>query len=192
MRQAGYVLTGGASSRMGKDKALLPFRGRTLVEWVAQQVKTAAGSVTLVGSAARYGFLGLPVIEDQHAGCGPLSGIEAALAHSGAEWNLVVACDMPNLTAPFLSWILKEAVAGQEDIVMPVGAGGREPLCAVYRRTCLPAAQDALVREQYKVSEAFRSMRIKLLLVSEQTALVNANTPLDWEAALRHAEARHD
>jgi len=192
MRQAGYVLTGGASSRMGKDKALLPFRGTTLVEWVAQQVKTAAGSVTLVGSASRYGFLGLPLIEDQHAGCGPLSGIEAALAHSAAEWNLVVACDMPNLTAPFLSWILKEAVGGQEDIVMPAGAGGREPLCAVYRRTCLPAARDALAREQYKVSEAFRSMRIKLLPVSEQTALANANTPLDWEAALRHVEACHD
>jgi len=192
MRQAGFVLTGGASSRMGKDKALLPFRGTTLVEWVAQQVHTAARSVTLVGSAARYGFLGLPVIEDQHAGCGPLSGIEAALAHSTAEWNLVVACDMPNLTAPFLSWILKEAVAGHEDIVMPVGANGREPLCAVYRRTCLPAAQDALARKQYKVSEAFRSMRIKLLPVSEQTALANANTPLDWEAALRHVEACHD
>jgi molybdopterin-guanine dinucleotide biosynthesis protein A len=192
MRQAGYVLTGGASTRMGKDKALLHFRGRRLVEWVAQQVEAAAGSVTLVGPVSRYGFLGLPVIEDRHAGCGPLSGIEAALAHSDTEWILVAACDMPNLTAPFLSWILEEAMTGEEDIVMPVGPGGREPLCAAYRSTCLPVAQAALAHKQYKVTEAFRSMRIKLLPVSEQAALANANTPLDWQAALQHAESWND
>lgn len=191
MRQAGYVLTGGASSRMGRDKALLPFRGATLVEWVARQVKTAAGSVTLVGPPSRYSFPGLAVIEDQHAGCGPLSGIEAALGHSTAEWNLVAACDMPNLTSSFLSWLIEEAVAAPEDIVMPLGPAGREPLCAVYRRSCLPAARDALARGQYKLSDAFGSLHTRLLPVSDPTALVNANTPLDWEAALRHAGACH-
>ena len=77
MIQAGFVLAGGKSSRMGRNKALLPYRGRTLVEHVAEIVETAAGSVSVVGDAETYGHLGYPVIEDVIPGCGPLSGIHA-------------------------------------------------------------------------------------------------------------------
>jgi molybdopterin-guanine dinucleotide biosynthesis protein A len=61
---------------MGQDKALLPFRGRTLVECVAQNVKTAAGSATLVGPAGKYSHLGLDVIEDRYQACGPSEGLK--------------------------------------------------------------------------------------------------------------------
>src|SRR2546429_7170548 len=145
MKCAGFVLAGGRSSRMGQDKALLPFKGRTLLEHVAGEVHGAAGNVTLVGDASRYTYLGYPVIEDIVPACGPLSGIHAALTHSTAEWNLVVACDMPEVTAAFLGMMVERAAAGSADAVLPAGPSGLpEPLCAAYHRPSLKAVACAL------------------------------------------------
>ena len=79
MQASGFVLAGGASKRMGQDKALLPYRGTTLVEHVAKTVREAAGSVALIGDPARLGQLGLPVFPDELPSCGPASGIYTAL-----------------------------------------------------------------------------------------------------------------
>jgi molybdopterin-guanine dinucleotide biosynthesis protein A len=75
---------------MGRDKALLPFKGRTLVECVALEVHAVTGGVILVGNINRHSYLSYPVIV--FPGRGPLSGIHAALTVSRSEWNLIVAC----------------------------------------------------------------------------------------------------
>ena len=94
-RMAGFVLVGGNSTRMGRDKAQLPLHGRTLVEHIAGAVAEAAGSVTLIGAPERYPDLGIRMLPDSRPGAGPLGGICTALASTDAEWNLIVACDMP-------------------------------------------------------------------------------------------------
>jgi len=99
---AGFVLTGGSSLRMGRDKALLPIGGSALVERTAERVRAAAGSVTLIGAPSRYAHLGLAVAPDLIADCGPIGGLYTALKMTSADWNLVVACDMPGVTAAFL------------------------------------------------------------------------------------------
>lgn len=176
MHRAGYVLVGGRSSRMGRDKALLPFRGRTLVECVAQNVAIATGSVKLVGDKGKYGSLGLPVLEDRMPGCGPLSGIEAALADSAAELTLVVACDMPSLNPDFLHWILEEA----EKTAAAVTWVRNEPLCAVYRPAAHAAATEALIQGKYKVQFAFASLNVRCLTPTDTSPLTNTNTPEEW------------
>jgi molybdopterin-guanine dinucleotide biosynthesis protein A len=183
MKHAGFVLAGGSSSRMGRDKALLPLGGRTLLEHVAAQVRAAAGSVTVVGPPERYGRLGLTVVPDVIAGCGPLGGILTALTRSPAEWNLIVACDLPGVTTARLRNLLGAAEQTEADCLMPVGAGGRpEPLCAVWRRTCLPAVQRAVREGRYKVTEALTALMVAPYWVAEPGWLVNVNTPEDWAA----------
>jgi molybdopterin-guanine dinucleotide biosynthesis protein A len=179
MQAAGYVLAGGASRRMGADKALLPFRGATLMEHVARAVREAAGSVTVVGPPSKYGLLGLRVIADRRSGCGPLAGIEAALADSPADWALIAACDLPGATAAFFRELLGARAEGVQAVI-PITPDGRwHPLAAAYHRSAAPAVRTALDQGRRKVRDAVESLNIRHFPVGE---LANANTPDDWAA----------
>lgn len=187
---AGYVLVGGRSSRFGSDKVLVPWQGRPLAAQVAEQVRLAAGSVTLVGSPEKYAMLGLPVIDDPVAGFGPLAGLAAALNHSAAEWNIVVACDMPHVTAEFLRHLLRIAAAANPDVLLPLDRRGRaEPLCAVYSIRCREAIAEALRRGIHKMTDAFAALRVRELPLAEYAPFdpdgrlfANLNTPADLAA----------
>jgi molybdopterin-guanine dinucleotide biosynthesis protein A len=183
MTQAGYVLAGGNSSRMGTDKALLERNGITMAQQVAESVRRAAGSVTLIGDPARYGALGLRTIPDHRTGCGPLGGIEAALMDSVADWNLIVACDMPSLSPGLLTDLCAEAARldSGADCLIPRGPdGGPQPLCGVYRGACLGAVSTALDRGVRKVLDLVASLRVHFRDVHEPDLFQNLNTPLDW------------
>lgn len=181
MSRSGYVLAGGRSSRMGRDKALLPFRGRTLAQSIARAVELAAGSATFVGNPQLFAEAGYPAIPDLYPGEGPLGGILTALRHSSADWSLITACDMPELTEPFLRSLLETAEASHGDVLVPRGPSGRrEPLCAVYHRRArahLEAAFGAGVR---RIREALESVREVSYAVAEITPFQNVNTPEDW------------
>ena len=181
MIQAGFVLVGGKSSRMGRDKALLPFRGRTLVEHVAETVATAAGCARLVGDPDAYRHFGYPVFPDVIPGCGPLSGIHTALCHTEADWNLIVACDMPEVSAGFLAMLLQRAEHGGADCLMPAGPSGLpEPLCAAYHRRCLEAITRALARDLRKVTEGLAALDTEIWHVPEASVFQNLNTLQEW------------
>src|SRR6516165_5082771 len=121
---AGFVLVGGRSSRMGRDKALLPAGSRTLAEQIAHSVRQAAGNVTLIGDPEKYASLGLPVISDAVKRRGPMGGIYTALLHSKEDWNLVVACDMPGLTPDFLRALIQAAGRSPQSCLVCEGPGG--------------------------------------------------------------------
>lgn len=182
-RRAGFVLVGGRSSRMGRDKALLPLRGRTMVEVVAAAVAGAAGSATLIGNPDCYGRLGFPVIPDERSGLGPLGGIATALAASHAHWNLIAACDMPNLTTPFLESLFNAAEDGGGDCLLPEANGLPEPLCAVYHVRCLPAIREAIDRGVRKVTDGLSGLRVARLNSHAINHFCNINTPEDWALA---------
>ena len=170
---------------MGRDKALLPFRGASLVEHVARAAAEAAGSVMLVGCPARYSHLSNPVVEDLAPGCGPLGGIHTALTVTGADWNLVVACDMPEVTGPFLSALLEAARSADADCLLPSSDSGRpEPLCAVYHRRCLPGITAALERGVRKVTAALAGLQVVGWNPPQPDSFRNVNTPRDWRSYL--------
>ena len=175
------MLAGGRSSRMGEDKALLPFAGGTLIAHVAGLVEQAAGSVAVVGDPARYAFLGYRVIPDNFPGQGPLAGIEAALAATGSDWNLVVACDMPGLSVAFLRQLLETAGASGADCLLPHGPSGlAEPLCAVYHRRALGVISGSLQRGVRKITDGLAGLRVAQFSVGSTDWFINVNTPAEW------------
>jgi molybdopterin-guanine dinucleotide biosynthesis protein A len=188
---AGYVLVGGRSSRFGSDKALAPWQGRPLALWVAEQVRAVAGSVILVGNPEKYAALGLPLIPDAVEGFGPLAGVAAALGHTRAAWNLIVACDMPHLTREFLAFLLSAARALPGDVLLPAGRRGRlEPLCAVYSSECAGPIAAAVSRGVHKMTDGLAGLRVRRLPFRAYTSFdrdgllfANLNTRADLEAA---------
>lgn len=161
---------------MGRDKAHLSYRGGTLADSVAAAVRAAAGSAVLVGDAGR----GIP---DLYPGEGPLGGILSALEHSQAEWNLVVACDMPALDSDFLGRLLAAAEAARCDAFIPAGPSGRlEPLCAVYRRGALAGLSRAFALGARKIATALEGIHASVWPVAEVSYFQNMNTPEDWAA----------
>ena len=187
----GFVLTGGKSSRMGQDKALLPFGGGPLALWVAGRVQAVCGRVSLVGDGSKYAGLGLPVIEDIYAGQGPLAGIHAALAHSDTPWSLVVGCDMPYLSSDFLGLLLEIAREGNFDAVVPESESfGYEPLCAVYTPACRAPIEEALQSHQRKTRDVFGRLCVRRVARQEWQSydpygklFRNMNTREDYEQA---------
>jgi molybdenum cofactor guanylyltransferase len=165
---------------MGRDKALLPYRGTTLVEHLAQTVQQAAGNVALIGEPARYAGLGYRVYPDKFPGCGPLGGIYTALSESSTDWNLIVACDMPGISANVLRGLLQSAGDSAESCVIAIGPTGEpEPLCALYHRSCLPVLARAIQERRFKMKDLVRELDSKARPV-DASALANVNTPAEW------------
>jgi len=178
-RLSGWVLVGGRSSRMGRDKALIEIGGRPLALVAAEALGVVCESVTLVGDPDRYQALGLTVISDRQRGAGPLSGIEAALGATRSEWNLIAACDMPSLDALLLR---KLARAVADDAAIPQYPDGSiEPLCAVYHQRCHAAAAEALDAGLRRISDFIARLTVRYVQVTDPRPFLNLNTPEDLE-----------
>jgi molybdenum cofactor guanylyltransferase len=181
MQAAGFVLVGGHSSRMGRDKALLPLKSGLLIEHVAAKVAAAAGTVALIGEPQRYGGFGVDCLPDLRSGMGPLAGIEAALESGRGALNLIVACDMPSLETVWLRQLLRAARESDALCVASCEQSGVvHPLCAVYRSSCLPLIRSALDAGRLKLFNLLRELRATTLEIS--TSVWNINTPQEWAA----------
>jgi molybdopterin-guanine dinucleotide biosynthesis protein A len=178
---AGFVLAGGQSRRMGLDKALLRIADQPLVERVARAVEIAAGSATIIGPAERYAHLGRRVIPDEKPGAGPLGGIVTALSATDAEYSVITACDLPDLTAEFLTRLVAFARStGPADCWVPEGPNGLEPLCAVWNARALSKLRCALAAGTRKMKEVIAGIETCTFPVSDGAVFRNVNTPRDW------------
>jgi molybdopterin-guanine dinucleotide biosynthesis protein A len=166
---------------MGRDKARLPINSHLLVEDVAAKVGFVSQSVALVGEWRHYRDLPFEFVDDLRPSLGPLAGLEAALASSRGELNLIVACDMPNLQVEWLRNLVTTAMEFDGDCVLCRDAAGAiHPLCGVWRQQCLPYVRAALDRGQLRVLDLVQELKRDYLPVDE--LIHNVNTPDEWEA----------
>jgi molybdopterin-guanine dinucleotide biosynthesis protein A len=201
------VLAGGASSRFGRDKALVQLGGETLLVRLGAVVRDVAAGVTIVGDESKYGAFGLKCVADGWPGEGPLGGIITALeasARSGggngddeeaysAEWNLIIGCDMPFLTHQWLGYLVERAAVARDADVVVARSGDRlEPLCACWRTSAGDALRGVFEYGVRKVTEAMKHLRMEVLdeahwkrFDSAERLFWNMNTPADYDEAKR-------
>lgn len=188
----GFILVGGASRRMGRDKAELKLGEIDFVQRIAQSLRAVTNSVRLVGSKVNERRWSIPLVRDRYVGCGALGGLHAALAACQAEWALIVACDLPFVSPPFLR-LLAERTAPDHEAVVPLQRDARpQPLCALYRREpCLAAVAELLERGERRVHALLANLqRVRTVtweeyaaLPSSEWLLFNVNSPGDYARA---------
>ena len=189
----GFVLVGGASRRMGTDKAGLVLGGLTQAKRVAAAMAPLVSRVRVVGS--RSAGEDVPNVPDIEPGWGPLGGIHSALAAANCEWALVVACDLPFVTTALLARLCRladESLATSYDAIVPVQSDGRrQGLCALYRRKpCQAVAEDLILRGEHSPRALFETVSTSYLQFAEISDLegseyffLNVNTPENYERA---------
>jgi molybdopterin-guanine dinucleotide biosynthesis protein A len=141
---------------MGLDKVLLAYHGRPLVEHAVGLLREAGLEPHIVGTRADLSAYA-PVIEDLHSDCGPLGGIEAALAATSSEWNIFLPVDLPLLPAFFLRYLKMRADITSATVTIPALAGRPQPLCAVYSRNLLAGIRGSIEAGDYKVMRAIEA-----------------------------------
>lgn len=163
---------------MGADKARLHYTGRPLIERAVELLKTVGLEPHIVGSRPDLAAYA-PVIEDLHPGCGPLGGIEAALATISSEWNVFLPVDLPLLPSEFVSYLIERARITGAAATIPALAGRPQPLCAVYRRVLLVGIRNSLESGNYKVMYGIENaaVRFEMDLFSVEAV---AATRDDW------------
>jgi len=188
----GFILAGGASSRMGEDKSRLRIGGRTFVERIAASLKPLVSRVSLVSSRDDAATHGLEVVRDVHLGCGALGGIHAALASCRAPGAFVVSCDLPFVTDGLFERLEELGIKQGVDAVAPIQEDGRhQPLCTIYARAaCLTVAEELIREGDLRPRSLLRRVRTRFVAFDELSDLegsemffVNVNTPEDYEKA---------
>jgi molybdopterin-guanine dinucleotide biosynthesis protein A len=187
----GFILVGGASSRMGRDKARLELGGRSFVERVASALAQVTVRVSVVG--AREGETAdwhLPVVPDLYAKWGALGGLHAALAACRAPWAAVVACDLPFVTGELFARLA--ALRENFDAVVPVQSDGHwQPLCALYRvEPCRERAEQLIASGERRPRALLHTVRTRRVEMAELADIAgaplfftNVNTPEDHALA---------
>ena len=186
---SGILLAGGASTRMGTDKALLAVGGLALATRVARLLAEACDEVIVAsGDGERLGWLGLLQVADSVPSAGPLAGIVAGLERARHPLAAVVAIDMP-FASPALLRLLA-ARWGGEDAVVPVTGRGPEPLHAVYATAAAPALRRRLAGPDRSLRGALAALRVRTVGRDEWAAVdpdeafaVNLNRPEDLTAS---------
>ena len=184
-----FVLAGGKSTRMGREKATVELGGRTLLERALELASAVAAEALIVGPRAEFELYGR-VVEDVYPGRGPLGGIHAALWESPTELNLILAVDTPFLEARFLEYLVAQARESGAVVTLPRTADGFHPLAAVYRRAFRETAEQALQEGRNKIDTLFAEVETRILEAEELKRFAfapaifeNLNTPQDVERA---------
>ena len=189
---SGIILAGGLGTRIGRDKALLPWGESVILREIVSRMKQACDDIIVVRNTPLDSAIpGIRVVSDIYMQMGPLAGIHAGLTIALNDYAFVTACDMPYLHPAAIEYFFSEAIGW--DIVMPATGSEYEPLFACYSRNCLPAIESLLLRGVRKIIEILPLVKYKTIareyfLQIDPNIFSNINTPAEYKSAIEKAK----
>lgn len=176
MKLEGVLLTGGASRRMGRDKATLEIDGEFLSHRLALVMSEVCEQVTVLGREPVEGYAFLADAEEY---AGPLVALSSF--QPSADRVFVASCDLPNLTAEVIARL--NSLEGE--VIVPVVGDRRQPLCAIYSAASFEVARQVVARGSRSMNAWLDHLNIQEIdptsLGSEDSLFANVNTPEDWQ-----------
>lgn len=183
---------GGKSSRMGKDKGLVPFLGQPLIERLRDRFQNLNSEMFIIcNDFSGYEYLGLPLHGDIIPDRGALGGLYTALKIAQTPYVGLIAVDMPFASPPLLSFLLDQIQLSGADAILPSTQNGLEPLHGVYRRsTCLTYVREVIEEDRWRMTAWHQRAKVEVLdpiktrsIAGSENTFFNLNTPDDLAAA---------
>jgi molybdopterin-guanine dinucleotide biosynthesis protein A len=186
---AGFVVAGGESRRMGRDKALLPWGEVTLLDHAVRRLEKCCDEVRILcGPRPRYTDRGFPTHVDAVPGAGALGGILTGLQLLQEGLGLFLAIDVPRVPVALLRRLIE--LSEGFDAVVPVSPTGPEPMCAVYGPGCLDPVRRQVAAGELRIIDFWPKVRLREVGLEELAAFgdpadlfLNINTNEDYEAS---------
>ena len=178
---AAAIFAGGTSHRMGRNKALLPWRGKTLLAYLAGELDDFPEKLLSADGLA------LPAedwaqVSDLMPGCGPLGALQSVLTRMRSEMVLCVACDLPFFTRELAQQMCAAFRPEADCLVCRDETGHVHPVCAIYRKKMLPLVCAQIRSGKYRMMDLLARAQQQTFQVSS-SQMLNANTPEIWKRA---------
>ena len=161
MQITGIILSGGKSTRMGTDKALLTLNNKTLLQNAIEICKPVCQNILISSDNSNHKNHGYKTIPDEFKNCGPLGGIYSCLKKSVTDWNFVISVDAAFVKTSFIEALAKNTV--QFDAVVPVHNKGKEPLISMFHKSVLTTMEKHLKTGNFKMHNLINALNTNFL-----------------------------
>ncbi|HHG84360.1 MAG TPA: molybdenum cofactor guanylyltransferase [Bacteroidetes bacterium] len=160
----GILLSGGNSRRMGRDKALLPYQGSTLLGHAATLLASVCTPIFIISTNPKHQTPISSTFADTYPNHGPLGGIFTGLKAAQTKWALVLACDMPRITPDFLGSLC--ALPPQypaADLIIFQENDRLQPLCALFSKSSLDLIAEAIALNSLSVNKIIQKLHTEIV-----------------------------
>ena len=182
------LFAGGASRRMGTDKALLPWRGSTLVRYLAGELDFFSEKLLSAQQPSLLPGADWRLVPDLRPGCGPLGALESVLSAMRSDAALCVACDLPFFTRELGQAMLRAFREGADCLICRDETGRVHPVCAIYQRRILPVVIERLQAGDFRMMHLLANLKTDYFPVTA-AQMQNANTPEIWSEIQKNEHA---
>ena len=182
------IFTGGRSSRMGRDKALLPFGSHdTLAAYQYHRLKHIFEKVCISTKKKNLFSFADTVITDKYPDYSPMAGLVSVLESIDAPECFVLSVDVPFVGESIISAIINASCPG--DAVVARNSGQVQPLCGLYKRSILPLAKETLLNNHHKMGRLLQDANSCFVDFEDETGFMNLNNPEEYQKALLFLES---
>jgi molybdopterin-guanine dinucleotide biosynthesis protein A len=188
------ILAGGKSTRMGTNKAFLPFKQTSFIENITKECEDFSNIILSVNDLEAYKNIGYELVQDEKEGFGPLEGIYQILKKADTEFVLILASDMPYINRAFLNKfcscldnpeLLKNAKGEMPYCIVLRADNMLEPLCSLYSRKTLPCIEQMREREEHKLRILYERVYTKYIDIEDlgytKQIITNINTQEEYK-----------